>query len=227
MYTSLDRIDIVATRPDSGQEFYVQSDHRTAAQIELEPELAVLMAVARVIGPRRMSPETPVVYSCRFQPPAFFRRAVEAAGGILSVAQTPELPDAPGAADTNAVVRLAGEAFAGLAARTAEAHGVGVDLDGVVSVEYDLSSVVTDAERDESGYWSAVLGLGALAGEVIRAANGGGWVLADSGTLPFALTTGFRGGSATVNPLGKAIKYFANGDGDSVAALAEMVMQQP
>jgi hypothetical protein len=64
-------------------------------------------------------------------------------------------------------------------------------------------------------------------GDVIRATNGGAWVVVASGTLPFALKTRFQGGDATVNPLGKAMKRFAGGDEDSVAALVRFVQSQP
>jgi hypothetical protein len=72
-----------------------------------------------------------------------------------------------------------------------------------------------------------VLKLGSMAGEIIRASNGGQWALGDSGRLPFALSTRFRGGEATVNPLGKAIKRFAHGEEDTLVSLVEMVQSQP
>jgi len=68
-----------------------------------------------------------------------------------------------------------------------------------------------------------VMKLGSLGGEVIRASNGGRWIAADSGSLPFALLTRFRGGEATVNPLGKAIKRFMNGQVDSLVALVDQL----
>jgi len=61
---------------------------------------------------------------------------------------------------------------------------------------------------------------------LIRASNGGRWTITDSGSLPFALTTRFRGEEATVNPLGKAIKRFTNGEEDSLVALVNVIRGQ-
>lgn len=48
--------------------------------------------------------------------------------------------------------------------------------------------------------------------------SGSRWVPVDKGSL----STRFRGGPATVNPLGKAIKFFADGAGESVAGLVRV-----
>jgi hypothetical protein len=53
--------------------------------------------------------------------------------------------------------------------------------------------------------------------------NGGRWEVVATGTLPLALTTTFRGSPATVNPLGKAIKRFANGEEDSLVPLVQLL----
>lgn len=99
--------------------------------------------------------------------------------------------------------------------------------EGLAAVERALAESAGDPEEDEFAYWSAVVKLGGFGGEVIRASNGGRWVVVDSGTLPFALSTRFRGGEATVNPLGKAVKRFANGEEDSLTALVGLVRSQP
>ena len=105
-----------------------------------------------------------------------------------------------------------------------------VDRAGVEIVEAALARTVEKAVsaegvRDEALYWSAVLMMGSLAGEAIRAAKGGRWAVTRSGSLPFSFVTEFRGEEATVNPLGKAIKRFANGEEDSVSLLIDLILR--
>lgn len=47
MYSSLDKIDIVARSPD-GRKLLVQTDHREPREIEEDVELSVLFALTRV-----------------------------------------------------------------------------------------------------------------------------------------------------------------------------------
>jgi hypothetical protein len=106
-------------------------------------------------------------------------------------------------------------------------RGVALTLEGLQAVEDALAATAPSPEDDEAAYWSAVFKLGAVGGELIRASNGGRWVQIERGNLPFALSTRFRGGQATVNPLGKAIKLFADGEGESVAALVRVTIGSP
>jgi hypothetical protein len=227
MYSSLDRADIVVGGKD-GRKQYVQTDHRSAAEIEAEPELSVVFALVRVLNPKRMredgGPEPVVVYSAAGEPPAFLRRAIRAAGGLITIGQAVE-PEADEDVYPPLEEVVAG-AFADLARAVAAEFKVGLTADGVEAVEEAIAEGAPDPEDDEVRYWSAVVKLGALAGEAIRASNGGAWRVVDSGTLPFALVTTFEGGEGVVNPLGKAIKLFENGPEDSVAALVGLVCRR-
>src|SRR5262249_44281881 len=118
-------------------------------------------------------------------------------------------------------------AFANLARAVAAEHGVELTVEGLEIVERALAETAGDPEEDEIAYWSAVMKLGSFGGEVIRASNGGRWLVVATGSLPLALTTTFQGEEATVNPLGKAIKRFANGEGDSLVALVNVIRSQP
>ena len=84
MFSSLDRADIVLKAGPDGRQQYVQTDHRTAAEIEQEPDLSVLFTLVRILNPKRMaeagSPEPVVIYSAQERPPEFLRRA--RGGGI-------------------------------------------------------------------------------------------------------------------------------------------------
>jgi hypothetical protein len=129
---------------------------------------------------------------------------------------------------TSALDDVVQDAFRGLARETAAEHGVGLTLDGLRTVEDALAKDSDRYEDDEAAYWSAVFKLGSFGGELIRASGGGRWVQVERGRLPFALSTRFRGDPrATVNPLGKAIKRFADGEGDSLVGLVGVVRGSP
>ncbi len=224
MYSSLDRADIVVRGKD-GREQYVQTDHRSAAEIEAERELSVVFALIRVLNPKRMvkegEPEPDVIYGAMEEPPEFLRRAIRAAGGLIAVGLGSQpLPDT---SPRPPLAEVVAAAFADLARAVAAEYRVQLTVEGLRTLEETLAENVGDPEEDEIGYWSSVVKLGAFAGEVLRASNGGRWQVSDSGTLPFSLVTTFEGNEATVNPLGKAIKLFENGEEDSVAFLVEHV----
>ena len=65
MYCSLDKIDLSATI--EGRQVAIQTDHRSTAEIEAEPELSALFAMARVINARsHLEDETPDrVFGCQ------------------------------------------------------------------------------------------------------------------------------------------------------------------
>jgi hypothetical protein len=224
MFSSLDKIDIVLEGKD-GRTRYVQTDHRTAQEVEAQAASSTLMALVRVLNPMRAPSaggQPPLVeyFALNMTPvPAFLRQAVQAAGGIVRVANDgpPEPPDAT-AQPLDVVVQ---RAFADMARDAETMLRVSPSLAGVQQAEARLAAAVPPKTDNEIAYWTAVLWLGSLAGEVLRATNGGRWVQTGMGSLPFALETSFRGGAATINPLGKAIKRFANGEGDSVAVLIE------
>lgn len=256
MFASLDSIDIVTQRTDGRREYW-QTDHRTAQEIEQQPALSVLFALTRILNPLRggeAGEARPVIiYSASHPPPEFLRRALGAAGALLTIGDDIE-PKEPvpaavpaggtfvgrilgglfgaGAAKRNdsaagALDAMLQRAFAEPAASVAAEHGVPLTIEGLRTVEDAIAASQPDPEVDEAAYWTAVFELGSFGGEVLRAACGGRWVMAEMGTLPFALSTTYRGGPSTVNPLGKAIKRFAEGEEDSLVALVNVIRANP
>ncbi len=229
MFSSLDRADLeLKPGPDNRQQF-VQTDHRTAAEIEETPELSVLFALVRVLNPKRLaepgSPEPVIFYATQELPPEFLRRAIHAAGGRLVIGNKKEpVPTDAGPSDLQ---ELISSAFANMARTVTDEYQVPLTVDGLQKVELALANEAGDPEEDEITYWSAVVKLGSFGGEVIRALNGGQWRNTNSGTLPFVLCTPYRGEEAKINPLGKAIKRFANGEEDTLVYLANLILHQP
>jgi hypothetical protein len=201
-------------------------------------------------------PAPVMVYSAMYPPPEFLLQALRAAGALLTLGDDLDPKPIPGpatesrergsflgrtigaargllggAADrkdegTPSLDDIIQNAFTSLAREVAAEHGVPMTLAGLQTVEDALAATAGSADEDEAAYWSAVFKLGAFAGELIRTSNGGRWVQVETGSLPFALSTTYRGAEATMNPLGKAIKRFAEGEGESVVALVR-VAQTP
>jgi hypothetical protein len=229
MFSSLDRADIeLKPGPDRRQKF-VQTDHRTAVEIEETLELSVLFALIRILNPKRLaeagSPEPIIFYAAQELPPELLRRAIHTAGGRLMI-NDKEQP-APADSGPSDLQELISSAFTNLAHAVAKDYNAPLTLDGLQKVELALANEAGDREEEEIEYWTAVVKLGSFGGEVIRALNGGQWRSVNSGTLPFVLCTPYRGEEAKINPLGKAIKRFANGEEDSLVYLAKMVLHQP
>jgi hypothetical protein len=88
MYTSLDRVDLVTKNIQTGRHGYLLTDHRSAAEMESEPELSVLFALTRVcaVGPMgEHEGGADVNCVCQAIPPGFLCEAVSSAGGMVTV----------------------------------------------------------------------------------------------------------------------------------------------
>jgi len=137
-----------------------------------------------------------------------------------------EEPTPPNAGPSE-LQELISSAITNMARSVADEYRVPLTLDGLQKVELALADEAGDPEEEEIPYWTSVVKLGSFGGEVIRALNGGQWRTTDSGTLPLALYTLYRGEETQVNPFGKAIKRFANGEEDTLVYLANLILHQP
>lgn len=219
MYTSLDRIDIVTKKKETGRPGYLLTDHRTAAEIESEPELSVLFALTRVKAASAMAAGeggADVLYVCRSTPPAFLREAVAAAGGSLTVDAGTPLPAPP----TRTVGEIADEAFRALAGRVAKRDGGNLDRALLERLEDATLQAPPKQEGDEPLYWARTLELAAVCGELLRAKTGGRWTEATDrgGLFPFAFTAG----NGTFNVADKARRFLDQGEAQRPAQLLLM-----
>lgn len=225
MYCSLSRVDLVLAPDEDGRRRYVQTDHRPASEVEESPELSAMFALVRVRNPKRVTepgePEPDVLYAATVRPPDFLRRVVHAAGASLYVGDDFEFDPPEG--EPEPLDDVIARVFADLARAVAVEFGVPFSIEGLATVEEILAASAGTLESNETRYWMAVVKLGCFAGELIRESNGGFWEIVDTGLLPFALATTFRDEEASVNPLGKAMKRFANGEEDSTVELVRMV----
>jgi hypothetical protein len=237
VYTSIDRVDIVAEK--DGVKLFLQTDHRSAEEMDEDPELSVLFALIRTLLPRRLAAAEPGPSRVRYVAMQAVSRAVHEA--VASTGAELEMPASghrePVAFDgpVSAPAELADQAFAGLARRVLlreelplSAEGLAAFEGRVLQTEWDLEDEEQEIER-----WTAALELAALVGECLRQQTGGRWVITadelgsrdasitadDFGLLPFA----FRFGDQQLsNAANKAIRAMTEPGQSTVQLLSAM-----
>ena len=194
MFCSIDKIDLAAKV--DGKPIAVQTDHRSRDEILDAPELSVLFAMARIVNARAQLADdghrdAAVHYVVAEEPPQMLREALAAAGGTLSIGETPyerrgehaRLEQLAGGSP-HAVGMLADRTFEELARRAAARVGVR-DLAMALRMLEDQTYADPPARDDELAYWTRVLELSALAGELLRTKYAGRWVQSDRSLVPF------------------------------------------
>jgi hypothetical protein len=215
VYCSIDKIDLVAQV--DGKSIAVQTDHRARRDIEAEPELSTLFAMARVLNARQQLADdgqcdAAVHYKVASVPPPLLREALRAAGGVLEGKRIEKL----GRASDAAVGALADRAFSALARRAAARVG-SRDLAIALRMLEDQTVAAPPARDDEVAYWTRVLELAALAGELLRAKYPGQWVQTDRALVPFGFQ--LSTGSAVMFPTNRAQRVIEDGRDESLFKL--------
>ena len=230
MYCSLDKIDLAATV--DGRHVAMQTDHRSAAEIEAEPELSVLYAMARVLNARSHladdHPEASVHYVAAAEPPALLRAALCAVGATLERFDSGLEP--LGAPSEAAAGELADRQFRELALRAAARVGSRDLAIALRMLEDQTFADPPQHDDDEPAYWQRVLELAALTGELLRAKYPAGrWVQTDRALVPFGFQLS-AGGSTLMFPTNRAQRVIEDGPDESLFKLlvaAEETMQRP
>jgi hypothetical protein len=178
----------------------------------------VLFALVRMCNAKRYkSEDRPVVIyaSAGEGVPAFIEEAVAAAGGLL--ASKGDLTGQSPAPTSATVGELADRAFRGLADRVQRRLGA-VDATTALRVlEAEILAALPTQEADETRYWTCVLELSALTGEVLRAAHPGTWIEYESPDLVFAFSRGRDNVALITN---RAQRFINDGDpGESMFLL--------
>jgi hypothetical protein len=231
MYLSLDRLD-VRLAPLAGRSRVVQTDHRAAAAIEADLSLSIVATAIRCLNPLRSIDQLALFYNFVEPPPPAIHETVDACGGLVWVGEDATLFDRPHelhSVDEPTVSRIVDRALVNLADELVRASSSGSPLRALEARERLLLDGGFPDEDDTSGFWSAVLHLGALTGAAIRASVGGEWFYNPTslGSLPVDLRSTFNGGPATVNPLGKAIKFLhGKGDGEEPSFLVRVLCRE-
>jgi hypothetical protein len=228
VYCSIDKIDL-ASRVD-GKPVAVQTDHRACAEIEAEPELSALYAMARVLNARSHLHESGhrdaiVHYAVSDDAPPLLREAIGAVGGTLERGKRLE---SLGTADPSVASELADRCFAQLAQRVKSRVGSRDVAIALRMLEDQTSADPPSREDDEPAYWQRVLELAALAGELLRAKYPGRWVQTDRALVPFGFQV--QSGAAVMFPTNRAQRVIEDGPDESLFKLllaAEETVHRP
>lgn len=209
LFSSLHRIDF-AIEGEQGQ-IAVQTDHRDAAEIGASYDLSVVFAAARALNPIRTNTTSGVRFTLMNEPPPEFVALLRAAGAEVEVMDREILPPAP---DDALLDRLAGESLSGLGRRVLAAHGAEATAEGLAKIQQAIrAEAPSSPEDDEIAYWTAIVELGAVTGEILRQRFGGRWIR-DPGfysMIPFM----FEQNGAMTNVFGKVERFFEHGDSEA------------
>jgi hypothetical protein len=216
VYCSIDKIDIAA-RID-GKPVAVQTDHRLRAEIEAEPELSALIAMARVLNARTHLHDSghrdaAVHYAVNEDPPACL---IEALGAVGCMLERGTRTESLGDADERIASELADRSFSALAQRVKARVG-SRDVAIALRMLEDQTFADPPARDDEPRYWQRVLELAALAGELLRAKFPGRWVQTDRALVPFGFQV--QSGAAVMFPTNRAQRVIEDGPDESLFKL--------
>jgi hypothetical protein len=186
MWARVHKVDRI--RPTDRGAIVIVEDERAAAQMQRIPSLSTLIAVARVLSARRAlelkyAGTGEVRYATSAVLPAFLAEAITRAGAAVadSTADRVTQPASPAG-----VAALIDVAFSELAHHVRGTIGVPDLATALEKSEQRRRAAPLDKDKDPEKYWTAVLELAALAGELSRK-RGGRWVETKDLPVPFAL----------------------------------------
>jgi len=177
----------VKPQPNGGAIVLVE-DERNIGAMSVVPSISILMAVARVLNAKRVlevkfEGKGEIRYAAGPSLPDFLLDAITRAGAS-SCDRSGETIKVP--AQPSSVSATIDQAMASLAYHLRSSVGA-ADLPGALkTLESRRSKVVLDKEADPAKYWTAVLELAALAGEMARP-RGGRWIDTKEMPVPYAI----------------------------------------
>ena len=214
MFSSLLKIDFIAETTE-GRAQYVLTDHRETAEMAEAREISVLFALARMLGATAHAAksgrsDTQVIYGCMNKPTPEVVEAIAACGGMLAL-EIGKQKVLPPVEVTPA--ELADTAFRSLANRALRATGLQDFAAALHALEAEIVADPPTVDSDEITYWTRVLELAALTGEIVRAEHGGKWVVnTEHADLPFA----FAMGNDMLLPTNRAARLIDDGPNESM-----------
>jgi len=172
----------------NGSAIVLIEDERTLGAMSVVPGLSIVMAVARVLNARRaldlkFEGKGEIRYAAGPNLPDFLLDAVTRAGASSCErdGETIKIP-----AQRASVSAVIDQAFASLAYHLRASVGAADLPNALRTLETRRSKSPLDRETNPAAYWTAVLELAALAGEVSRA-RGGRWIDTKDMPVPYAI----------------------------------------
>jgi hypothetical protein len=192
VWARVHKIDRIRPLPGGGAVVLVEDERKAAAMMRV-PSLSVLIAIARILNARRVldtryGGKGEVRYAAAAPPPPPLLDAIIRAGASVAdrSGERVTVPAAP--AGLSAVID---HTFAELAHHV-RTSSLSPDLGTALhAAEAARRKAPLDRDANPAGYWTAVLELAALAGELSRG-KGGRWVETTELPVPFAIR--FPGG---------------------------------
>ncbi|MBA3453549.1 MAG: hypothetical protein H0T42_10690 [Deltaproteobacteria bacterium] len=190
-WADLDKVQVGKPRADGSGMVVIRDERTTSAILETRP-LSTLIATSRVIRSRAAIARLhdgrgTIVYHCSEIPPSFLVDAVSAAGGVVFAAGR-EHVNRTALATT---VQLDG-AFVDLATSVRRRFKVSNAGDALDVLEHQLRRRPIGKD-DVVAWWTAMVELAALAGELVRADRPARWIEAPDQRLPLGLDLGAAG----------------------------------
>jgi hypothetical protein len=187
VWARVHKIDRVRPQPSGGAIVLVE-DERSAALIGQNPPLSTLVAIARILNAHRalemkFGGKGEVRYATNAKLPTFMFDAIRRAGAAVTdrSGDPVEVPAEP--ASVASIIDLA---FAELASNVRLTVAASDMTAALRKVEDRRRKTTLDKDADPAAYWTAVLELAALAGELSRP-RGGRWIDTREMPIPFAL----------------------------------------
>lgn len=205
MYASLASVDLVVDGTDVGR-IGIQTDHRTAAEIEASWDLSVVFAAVRARRPRDRVDQ--VWFACAEPPSARYAAFVAACGAELE--RTPAGPREPAAYDVDRMSAAVEDALLRLGAEALSLRGLPMDLDGLRALEAALRAELCAAPepRDDAEIAVRVAWLAGAAAAVARAMRGGSLAVETGG--PGAFPFAWQVDGVVANLLGRAESFLGD-----------------
>lgn len=187
-WIDLDKLAVAKPRADGTATLVVRDDRSRDRMLETK-HLSIVVAISRVARARhalaeRYASRGAIVYVTSSTPPAFVVDAVTAAGGVVFDGAREHVARSPLA--TTMQLDAAFCDLASVVRRRLDARTFGDALD---TLERDLRRERPE-RTDVAAWWTAIIELAALAGELVRETRAGRWVEAPAQRLPLALDLG-------------------------------------
>lgn len=217
MYLDLDRLDVRAK--DEQGDLAVQTDHRSAEEINADPRISALMMLTRVLNPQRgTEPIARVRLAMAKTAPGWFSDLARAAGAEVEYAG--EL--SPASPDPDKVLQAASEALLSLGEVTFRTSGCAPNAAGLEELQHRIGVRVgaLGGKEDPEAYWRAVFELGAATGWILVKEYGHSWVRDPKffGTIPFMCGKD----SSLSNVFDKVERFFRDGPSEAPTFLLSL-----
>lgn len=224
MFCDLDKVDIVYTRADDAK-IGVQTDHRFTEALAEDLPRTIVFTLARILRPKMASLELDEI-ECVYPapPPERLREVIEVAGARLRVDDERVAPTY--APDEARMVELAAEALAVVGREALAREGMEPTEAGLIAFEQARAPDAAEfADWLPEQRYTALLELGAVAGEVIRAEHGGSWIhdTCFNHEIPFTVD---REGARS-NLFGRATRFYEDSVQEGPSVLVATVAEGP